>query len=192
MSKNEKNIYCIRHGIAFHNVLFNKMGEIAYTLYQDTPLVHEGYLQADNLSKTWGKINDIELVLVSPLIRTIETCKTIFGSRLTTDIISLECLKEFPQGGTEIANKRKNKHLLKKNARCINFSLLDNDIIWEDNREDIDSLRNRINDLKKFINNRHEKNIAIVSHTSFLQVLMYNNLNKENELEHCKPYLLKL
>lgn len=192
MSINKKNIYCIRHGTAFHNVLYNQMGDIAYTLYQDTPLVHDGYLQANNLSETWEKINEIELVLVSPLIRTIETCKTIFGTRLNTEIISLECLKEFPQGGTEIANKRKNKHLLKKNARCINFDLLDNDIIWKDKREDLDSLINRINKLKKFISTRYEKNIAIVSHTSFLQVLMYNNLNKDNELEHCKPYLLKL
>ena len=192
MSDKKKNIYCIRHGLAFHNVLFNQMGEKAYTLYQDMPLVHKGYLQADSLSKTWKEINDIDLVLVSPLIRTIETCKTLFGSRLNTDIISLECLKEFPQGGTEIVNKRKSKHILKKNARCINFSLLDNNIIWNDHRENVDSLRNRINDLKKFINSRHEKNIAILSHTSFLQMLLYNSLSKENELEHCKPYLLKL
>ena len=192
MNDKKKNIYCIRHGIAFHNVLFNQMGEKAYTLYQDTPLVHEGYLQADSLSKEWNKINDIDLVLVSPLIRTIQTCNTIFGSRLNTNIISLECLKEYPQGGNEIVNKRKSKNLLKKNAKYINFSLLDNNITWNDNKEEIDSLRNRINDLKKFINSRHEKNIAIVSHTSFLQMLLYDSLSKENELEHCKPYLLKL
>jgi broad specificity phosphatase PhoE len=69
MNTYNKNIYCIRHGKAFHNILFNKIGNIAYSLYQDTPLVHEGYLQADNLSKTWDKINDIDLVLVSPLHR---------------------------------------------------------------------------------------------------------------------------
>ena len=192
MSDTKKKIYCIRHGLAFHNILFDKIGKIAYTLYQDTPLVHEGYLQADSLSKEWNKINDIDLVLVSPLIRTIQTCNTIFGSRLNTNIISLECLKEYPQGGNEIVNKRKSKNLLKKNAKYINFSLLDNNITWNDNKEEIDSLRNRINDLKKFINSRHEKNIAIVSHTSFLQMLLYDSLDKENELEHCKPYLLNL
>ena len=43
-----KNIYCIRHGLAEHNVLYRKYGDEAhfYEDYVDTGLVSEG-IQVD-------------------------------------------------------------------------------------------------------------------------------------------------
>lgn len=51
-----KTLYCIRHGLATHNVLFFQIGDEAYTNYRDTPLLHEGHEQAINLKNTLGKI----------------------------------------------------------------------------------------------------------------------------------------
>ena len=39
-----KALYCIRHGLAAHNVLYNYIGTKAFTEYHDTPLMNEGYM----------------------------------------------------------------------------------------------------------------------------------------------------
>ena len=50
-----KNIYCIRHGLALHNVLGQEIGSKAYFLEKcfDAPLVDKGILQAKELGKKW-------------------------------------------------------------------------------------------------------------------------------------------
>ena len=48
-----KNIWCIRHGTALHNVLFKDIGTKAYTLHRDTPLVGKGNLESMALGRTW-------------------------------------------------------------------------------------------------------------------------------------------
>ncbi len=55
-----KNIYCIRHGLALHNVLGQEIGSKAYFLEKcfDAPLVDKGILQAKELGKNgtiWTK-----------------------------------------------------------------------------------------------------------------------------------------
>ena len=55
-----KTLYCIRHGLALHNVLYYHVETKAYTEYNDTPLLDEGYLQAQDLKKNWEDINKIE------------------------------------------------------------------------------------------------------------------------------------
>ena len=41
-----KTLYCIRHGLALHNVLYWHVGTKAYTEYNDTPLLDEGYVKS--------------------------------------------------------------------------------------------------------------------------------------------------
>ena len=75
-----KNIWCIRHGTALHNVLFSKIGSKAYTLpkYRDTPLVEKGNFESLELGKTWNKKEEMDIIFVSPLTRTIQTATNIF------------------------------------------------------------------------------------------------------------------
>ena len=127
-----KNLYCIRHGLAEHNVNYLKYGlETFYDPnFVDTSLVEEGFKQASNLGKTWlnkkdpsgtgsnkkdpsgtgSNKKDIELVVVSPLKRTLQTATEIFKD---TDIpiISFELVREFPIGG-HTCNKRSQKEYL--------------------------------------------------------------------------------
>ena len=75
-----KNILCIRHGKAFHNVLSDKIGEKAFFLKEsfDAPLVEEGILQAKELGENSKQLKNIDIVFVSPLTRTLQTVESIF------------------------------------------------------------------------------------------------------------------
>ena len=102
----EKTLYCIRHGYAFHNKLYKYIGERAYIEFRDTPLLEKGYNQAKMLNKTWKELDDIQLVVVSPCIRTLDTSTFIFQHR-NVNMIAKDFLIEYPLGGDEICNKRK-------------------------------------------------------------------------------------
>ena len=74
---------------------------------------------------------------------------------------------------------------------------MNKDELWsEDYRETIKGLEKRIKLMIKYIQNRKERNIAIVGHSAYLgQFKDYHIGQKENgdkDLEHCKPYEFKL
>jgi len=75
-----KNIYCIRHGLAEHNINYHKYGVQTFydPNYVDTKLLTHGFKQASELRETWEDINNIELVIVSPLRRTLQTANELF------------------------------------------------------------------------------------------------------------------
>ena len=194
-----KNLYCIRHGLAEHNVNYLKYG--CKTFYDpnfvDTSLVEEGFKQAANLGETWSDIDDIELVVVSPLKRTLQTATEIFKGK-SVPIISFELAREYPIGG-HTCNKRSQKEYLMKMFPNINFDDIKEgeDYLWDpEKQESIHELDLRINTFKKFIEGRPEKNIALVSHASFIGQMKDKHIkyieNGEEELIHCYPYLIKI
>ena len=95
-----KNILCIRHGRAFHNVLSDKIGEKAFFLKEsfDAPLVEEGILQAKELGENSKQFKNIDIVFVSPSTRTLQTAENIFEKNQIVRIVALDKIKEFPQG----------------------------------------------------------------------------------------------
>ena len=192
-----KNIICIRHGKAFHNVLSDKIGEKAFSLKEsfDAPLVEEGILQAKELGENSKQLKKIDIVFVSPLTRTLQTAENIFEKNKIVRIVALDKMKEFPQG-IEICNKRRNRIELKEKFKKVDFSLLDSDSdqMWrEDRYEKIEELKERIKEFKQFIMNENYNNIAIVSHNNFLKELLFQNCGDETyNLDHCNPYKLDL
>ena len=192
-----KNIICIRHGRAFHNVLSDKIGEKAFSLKEsfDAPLVEEGILQAKELGENSKQLKKIDIVFVSPLTRTLQTAENIFEKNKIVRIVALDKMKEFPQG-IEICNKRRNRIELKEKFKKVDFSLLDSDSdqMWrEDRYEKIEELKERIKEFKQFIMNENYNNIAIVSHNNFLKELLFQNCGDETyNLDHCNPYKLDL
>lgn len=190
-----KTIYCIRHGLALHNELYKIHGsKIFYNLdYVDTPLLPKGKFQAYQLNKSWDKINDIELVIVSPLKRALETAIRIFNG-LNVPIVALDICREYPLG-LQTCNKRSNKEELELLYPIVNFDdLLSNqDDLWNPNEEEtIESLNTRITFFKEYIKSRSEKNIAFVNHSSFIGKMMDNQIryldNGDIEMKHCYPY----
>ena len=81
----EKVLYCIRHGTALHNILFWDQGEIVYEKYLDTPLVKKGIVESLKFGEEWKDIHKIELVIVSPLLRTLQTADNIFCKKTYID-----------------------------------------------------------------------------------------------------------
>ena len=160
-----KNILCIRHGKAFHNVLIDKIGEKALFLKEsyDAPLVEEGIIQAKELGSSSKQLKNIDIVFVSPLTRTLQTAEYIFENNQKVRIVALDKIKEFPQG-IEICNKRRNRIELEEKFKKVDFSLLDSDEdqMWRADRyEKIEELKERIEGIKKTIMNENDKNIVI-------------------------------
>ncbi len=187
--------YFIRHGYALHNDLFWSIGKEAYTKYRDTPLLYKGFLQAEDCRENYvknGSLKNTELVLVSPLSRTINTALSIFGSNtfFSTKIIALDCLMEYPLGGDEMCNKRKNIKILEHNYPTIDYSFIKNkEVEWPFKKESIAGLEKRIEKMVKFIKNRYEKKIAVVSHSSYISQYLRKDIGDEhNDLIHCFPY----
>ena len=190
----EKNIYFVRHGYALHNFLFWKLNREAYNI-RDTQLLQEGVEQASELNKKWKEINDIELVVCSPSIRTLDTALLVFkGTKHENKIKALDYLLEYPLG-VEECNRRKDKDVLKTLYKNVSFNdLVNNKLPWNPNkRESVEELEVRHKLLLNWIKNRPEKNICVVSHSSYISQFLFNEIpNEENELKHCVPYKYKL
>ena len=195
----DKTLYCIRHGQATHNVLYEELGMNAFydKNNYDTKLTNIGYCQATELGDTWNYKHNISLVIVSPLTRTLQTAINIFKDT-NCKIIALDCLKEYPQG-CHTCNKRSTKNYLQDTFPRIDFSLLNSqeDEMWSpDEMETIDSLLERIHQMYNFIKNKDEKTIAMVGHNGFISMIKDGKFNyKENgdeELKHCYPYKIQL
>ena len=212
-----KLVYCIRHGLAEHNINYFKYGSKTFydPKFTDTCLVQEGIEQATNLRDKWlissnkessnkessnkesFNPSNIELVIISPLMRTLQTADILFKG-LNIPMIALECVREYPCG-LHTCNKRSSKDEYKKLFPSVDFSDLQTnyDEAWFPLREEtIDELNIRIETFKKFIQSRSETNIAFVNHNSFIgqmkdQEIKYMD-NGLEELQHCHPYLIKL
>ena len=190
-----KTLYCIRHGTASHNVNFPKIGRKAYTGFHDTPLVDFGHIESLSLGQNWNDKNMIELVVVSPLTRTLETAINIFIDAPNIPMIALDYIKEHPQS-EEICNSRKRLSVLKKKYPNIDFSHInnENDTMFQLNKRpndvELSELHKRIVFFKEWIRSRTEKNIAVISHSSFLGEMMFSKIgNDGNGLKHCFPYV---
>jgi broad specificity phosphatase PhoE len=189
----EKTIYFIRHGTALHNINYKTMGESAFTTTRDTPLVEKGISDAKLLNSTWINKDNIELIIVSPLTRTLDTANIIFDNH-PAPIIALDCLKEHPQSH-HICNRMSDKDCLIAKFPRIDFSnISQEDLDWSDNIKSshIESIliEKRINILKEWLRNREEKTIAVVGHNSYFNMILNGraDYNIKTELKHCYPY----
>jgi broad specificity phosphatase PhoE len=177
-----KILYWIRHGVAEHNELFKTIGERAYTSLIDTRLTSKGRMQSLELSKNIP--DNIDLILVSPLSRTLETRRLIFDTQQIeankVQTIVLDELIEHPQG-VHICNKRNSRTYLNNlyPKYIMNFA---EEIEWDGRLETYESLDKRIANIYDFIHTRSEKHIAIVCHNSYIK----RALSITDEIEHCK------
>ena len=189
-----QTLYLIRHGEALHNVLFKKMGVKAFRLPMatDAALTYLGQEQSIQLGYKWEQKSNIELVLVSPLMRTLETAMNIFGDT-DVKIMAHDFLREYPIG-EDTCNKRSDRSYFKRKFPRIDFTGIakDRDIDWTEERETMESFEDRIHQMKQYVNNRSEKKIAIVGHSSYIGKVKDNYIsymeNGDKELLHCHPY----
>lgn len=191
-----KKVCLIRHGEALHNINWSIFGKDAYLNKDnlDAPLTDKGKLQATNLSNIWVNKCEIDIILVSPLTRTLQTANCIFADKHDIHMIALDSIKEFPQG-KHTPNIRKSKKELEGCWTNVNFNLIEEEDSFIGKEETETSLINRIENTKEFIRSLDDKinNIAIVSHSTFITKFIGNELEDEDSygtIEHCSPYYL--
>lgn len=153
-----KTIYFIRHGEATHNVDAIKMGDRAYYLERnrDSSLTPKGINQACNVQNI-----DVDIVITSPLTRTIQTSLNIFGhdaNNIKASDIIRECNYE------HVCNNRKPKSILQDTYKNIDFSDIHEEDIYFINGDNFD----RVKELDNFLEQLEHDKIAIVSHFSYL------------------------
>ncbi|MED6216767.1 hypothetical protein PIB30_010795 [Stylosanthes scabra] len=168
-----KTLHLVRHAQGFHNVEGDKNPDayLSYDLF-DANLTPLGWSQVDNLRnhvKTSDISKGIELVIVSPLLRTMQTAVGVFGGEAYTDGITAPPLMN--DNGVHPCDKRRSITEYRNMFPAIDFSLIesDEDILWKpDIRETNEEVVARGLKFFEWLWTRKEKEIALVSHSGFL------------------------
>lgn len=195
-----KTLHIVRHAQGVHNVEGDKNYK-AYMSpeYFDAQLTPLGWQQVDNLRrhvKASGLSRRIDLVITSPLLRTMQTAVGVFGGEGYTDrmdvvplmvanagnsdrpaISSLDCP---PIVAVELCREHLGVHPCDKRRSigeyqflfpAIDFSLIetDEDTVWKPTvRETKEELAARGRKFLNWLWTQKEKEIAIVTHSGFL------------------------
>ncbi|KAK7275867.1 hypothetical protein RIF29_16993 [Crotalaria pallida] len=195
-----KTIHLVRHAQGVHNVEGEKNHD-AYLSYDyfDAPLTPLGWEQVSNLRKhvkASGLSKRVELIIVSPLLRTMQTAVGVFGGEAFTNginerplmmynvgqsdhhavsnlncppFIAVELCRE--QTGVHPCDKRRTISEYRNMFPGIGFQLIesDEDMLWiPDVREKPEEVAARGLKLLEWLWTRKEKEIAVVTHSSFL------------------------
>nr|AFK36444.1 unknown [Lotus japonicus] len=195
-----KTIHLVRHAQGIHNVEGDKNYK-AYLnpQYFDAHLTPLGWQQVDNLRdhvRASGLINKIDLVIASPLLRTLQTAVGVFGGEGYTGkmdvlplmvanagnssrgaisslncppIVAVELCREHL--GVHPCDRRRSVSEYQFLFPAVDFSLIesDEDVWWEaDVRETKEELAARGQKFMNWLWTREEKEIAIVTHSGFL------------------------
>lgn len=183
-SINKKNVYWIRHAESLSNIAESNQKII------DPSLTSLGYSQCEELKKYLQKnqiINTIDLIVVSPLNRTLETCKNIINDNIinSVEIISLDEIRE------RINHPCHKRHsILKKKLKYkyINFNKIKNN--YDDMYNKFNGMEPETNVISrcewfiKWLKARKEKNILVITHGNFLLPMFSNILNNITNIEN--------
>ncbi|XP_044475873.1 phosphoglycerate mutase-like protein 1 [Mangifera indica] len=195
-----KTIHLVRHAQGVHNVAGEKDPH-AYLSYDyfDAHLTPLGWQQVEKLHKhvhETGLSKRIELVITSPLLRTMQTAVGVFGGEGYVDgidapplmvekagnsnrsaISSLNCRSFIAVElcrehlGVHPCDKRRSISEYRPLFPTFDFSLIENDedILWTaDTRETNEHVAKRGMEFINWLWTRKEKEIAVVSHSGFL------------------------
>ena len=121
----------------------------------------------------------------------VEIAIAIIKKKQDVKMKALDCLVEYPQGGFEKCNIRKERKMLETIYPSIDFTEIDQNLLWSEQQESIGELNGRINKLWDYIGSLEEKLIVVVSHSSYIGQLKDQKIGDENnELKHCYPYVM--
>ncbi|KAJ4843117.1 hypothetical protein Tsubulata_002901 [Turnera subulata] len=170
-----KTIHLVRHAQGTHNV----EGEKNYKAYLspeyfDAPLTQLGWQQVNYLRKhvhACGLSKRIELVVASPLLRTLQTAVGVFGGEGYTDRLDILPLMVANAGNScqgAISSLNSPPFIAMELCRE-HFLESDEDELWKpDVRETTEELAARGLKFLNWLWTRKEKEIAIVTHSGFL------------------------
>ncbi|GMH03242.1 hypothetical protein Nepgr_005081 [Nepenthes gracilis] len=195
-----KTLHMVRHAQGFHNVAGENdcKEHLPYDLF-DPSLTQLGWEQVDNFRNhvhASGLSKRIELVITSPMTRTMQTAVGAFGGEGYIDgvdvtplmvenacdsgrpaasslncppFIAVELCREYV--GLHLCDKRRSISEYKSLFPAIDFSLIesDEDILWKQEvGETNEEIAARGIKFMKWLWTRKEKEIAVISHSGFL------------------------
>ncbi|XP_016719654.2 phosphoglycerate mutase-like protein 1 isoform X6 [Gossypium hirsutum] len=208
-----KNMH-IRHAHGLHNLESERHRDpLKRIQYADPELSPLGWQQVREQRKDLsasGLLERIELVVTSPLTRTLQTSVGIFGSPLKDENtvgngyqngIKTPIFNHPPIIASELCRERLSKGRSRGTiSQCrsrfpqVDFSLIEreDDILWEaDERESNESVAAKGIKFIKWLLARKEKEIAVVSHGVFLQqtlIALKNEFDSSIEKEFLTPF----
>ena len=105
-------------------------------------------------------------------------------------MIANDDIMEYPQS-LDYCNKRREKSLLQIEFNNVIFDIPE-ESNWG-NTETLFDLKKRSDNFKEMLRKRPEKNICVVSHSSFLKEFLFGEVgNRNEEIDHCSPILFNL
>ena len=172
-----KEIYLIRHAQSEANAALDLDDPTFYYDARLTPLGKEQTL----ITKKKLKSIDFDLMICSPLTRTLQTFSLIFPNSISNTIL-LPFVREHLDHSCDVGRQ---PSVLQKEFPQFKFDNIkkfwwNNDSPIDEktiNWESFDDLDKRVNKFKSWINTRPEKKIALVSHGTFISRIINYHLN---------------
>ena len=180
-----KTVYFIRHGESEANVCNNMNEKQINPKYRDTKLTEEGINQARNLQQIVSNW-EIELVIISPLSRTIQTFCNAFENHPKIDQIQLTIapiVTEFFCHYQECQGRNKEEILNDESLKSLKlFNKLQSSInLLPENWWEIADKEERLSHFSHFLHHVKATKICIVSHWGFIHRIFSSNPGiKEN------------
>ena len=194
-----KIVHFQRHGQGTHNEIYKQWTEKTGKLLDlsetdpkknpflldhviDAPLTQKGRDQCAEQRSAASKLEGVELVIVSPLVRALQTAHITFEDRLHVKWIAHDGIRE--ELGTLLCNKRRPLSETELEFPEVDYSYLpygNDDVVWNNHVEKtsddngiprrettVDMSHRAYNFLATFLHQRHEKEIAVVGHSAWL------------------------
>uniref|UniRef100_A0A7S2LD04 Phosphoglycerate mutase-like protein n=1 Tax=Leptocylindrus danicus TaxID=163516 RepID=A0A7S2LD04_9STRA len=176
-----KNIFMIRHGVALHNVMHDKVGHADPSLF-DSSLIPEGRTQAEAMGQAFFQKKEypVDLIVVSPLTRCLQTADcfaragNFYKCPLPSTAVCHEGLREI--FGIHQADRRRAKSELQAKWKNVVFddNMSEHDELWHPSqRETWEELNARVVSFFDWLSQRPEQNIVIVSHGVWIECCLY-------------------
>jgi broad specificity phosphatase PhoE len=195
-----KTVHFVRHGQGFHNLLadmatslgtqwtqFSHSPENPYVRPEllDAPLTEIGRQQAYQLQTTIAPF-PVELVICSPMCRTIQTALMAFAPLVgTVPFLAHEMVRE--ETGVHLCDQRRSVARQRAEFPHVQFDLLESDtdpLFQHGQRETKLQVAHRIYTFMEWLSQRPETHIAVTSHSGWLLTLFNAIIDKE-----CDPTL---
>lgn len=177
-----KVLHLIRHGEAMHNQAFLEAaasGQAKASLAMlpelfDPSLSAVGHAAASDLATRVSLLcPPPELMVVSPLRRTLETSSILLAAGPTCVAVAHEAARE--RYGKNIYDRRRSRTEQGASFPQIDFALVisDEDTLWDQHqREDLTSTAERASALLDFLSDQAAEVIAVVSHSVLLSAFL--------------------
>ena len=183
----EKTLYLIRHGQSLANRDYAESVD-----YRDAELTEQGVAQARALQKELEQVQ-LELAVVSPLTRALQTCQNALPPSYTGPVLVLPDITEVCSSHYSCGQLR--KVVQPKFPERFDWSHVPMDEVWwwrfdqKHRPESSDSHSERIERFRQFIRARPEERIAVFSHGDYLWEFLEG---KGSYLANCQVKIYKM